>query len=521
VGSVVVAALLLVGTVPFVHAVPLAPCGAVVPPEEHPTAVVIEDDLVDFEILSAGGALLYRGRLQVRVARVSATDKLTFEYRIRDTQDGLNGILTRVDTTDFSDFATDVSWREGLGTQVPDLAARSCDGSTVRFEFNTEPVYSGSESKFVEVETDADFYAPGGTATLRLTTGESVVLPTYKPVTDVTPPEVAITSPAPMDCVCNPTTITGTVDDPEGLDSWAVEYAPAGGGAWVTINTGTDPVIDDTLAVWDTTALSQGYYLLRLSAENLVGLTSSTTIVVWVTHQFDNVTVRFPGDDEVIGDNTCVDGTVWDNHCFDSYTVEYAPPPYIVFNPVDPGQPVYYSSVINDPFAHWDTTTVADGPYRIRVEALDTCGTSETVAVDVIVDNTPPTAEITDPSNCENVDGVVQIRGTANDANLDYWVLQYTGGDAHGWVTIATGNAPVIDDVLADWDTTRLRACAYTLRLVVYDRAILRCNSAIRQWTDYLVSVNVGECVGDLDGDGDIDLTDLAMLLAVYGTTCP
>jgi hypothetical protein len=26
---------------------------------------------------------------------------------------------------------------------------------------------------------------------------------------------------------------------------------------------------------------------------------------------------------------------------------------------------------------------------------------------------------------------------------------------------------------------------------------------------------------GDLDGDGDVDLTDLAALLAVYGTTCP
>jgi len=25
---------------------------------------------------------------------------------------------------------------------------------------------------------------------------------------------------------------------------------------------------------------------------------------------------------------------------------------------------------------------------------------------------------------------------------------------------------------------------------------------------------------GDLDGDGDVDLTDLAALLAVYGTTC-
>jgi hypothetical protein len=26
---------------------------------------------------------------------------------------------------------------------------------------------------------------------------------------------------------------------------------------------------------------------------------------------------------------------------------------------------------------------------------------------------------------------------------------------------------------------------------------------------------------GDLDGDGDVDLTDLSALLAVYGTTCP
>jgi hypothetical protein len=57
--------------------------------------------------------------------------------------------------------------------------------------------------------------------------------------------------------------------------------------------------------------------------------------------------------------------------------------------------------------------------------------------------------------------------------------------------------------------------------LRVYDEAILHCNSAIRQWTDYLVSVNVNECLGDLDDDGDVDLVDLATLLGVYGTTCP
>jgi len=29
------------------------------------------------------------------------------------------------------------------------------------------------------------------------------------------------------------------------------------------------------------------------------------------------------------------------------------------------------------------------------------------------------------------------------------------------------------------------------------------------------------DCPGDLDADGDVDLADLAALLAVYGATCP
>lgn len=515
-----VLAMLVLGCVsPLVFGVPLAPCGAVVPPEEHPTAYVIVDDLVGFEIWSAGGALLYQGVLQVRIGRMDGTDKVTFLYRIRDTQDGLNGVLTSIDTTDFAAFTTDVSWRAGLGTQVPDLAVRSCDGSTVGFEFNTNPVYSGMEAKFVEVETDADFYAPGGTATLRLSTGESVVVPTYKPVTDDTPPEVAITSPGPLDCVCNPTTITGTVNDPEGLASWAVEYAAGGGGAWVTINSGTTPVINGTLAVWDTTPLSQGYYLLRVSAENIVGLTSSTTIVVWVDKVFSSFEVRFPDPGDVIGGNTCVDGTIWD-HCFDSYTVEYAPPPYTNYNPVDPGNPVYYSTVINDPFAHWDTTTVADGPYRLHVQAQDTCDNSDMARHDVIVDNTPPTAEITSPEECGYLTGTITVIGTANDANLASWSLQYTGGDASGWVTIASGSSPVINNVLGYWNTSDLRLCAYTLRLVVRDSAVLDCNHALHHWTEYHTSVIIG-CEGDIDMNGVIDLSDLAALLANYGQTCP
>jgi len=34
------------------------------------------------------------------------------------------------------------------------------------------------------------------------------------------------------------------------------------------------------------------------------------------------------------------------------------------------------------------------------------------------------------------------------------------------------------------------------------------------------VTVEEAFCFGDLDADGDVDLADLAGLLAVYGTTC-
>ncbi len=107
------------------------------------------------------------------------------------------------------------------------------------------------------------------------------------------------------------------------------------------------------------------------------------------------------------------------------------------------------------------------------------------------------------------MEDVVEVWGTAFDDNLASWTLQYTGGDASGWVTINSANAPVVGGLLGWWDTTALRPCAYTLRLVVRDSAVINCNNAIHHWSEYTVSVNVGAC-GDFDVDdvGDVDLFD-------------
>ncbi|MBI5866112.1 MAG: hypothetical protein HZB38_16710, partial [Planctomycetes bacterium] len=122
------------------------------------------------------------------------------------------------------------------------------------------------------------------------------------------------------------------------------------------------------------------------------------------------------------------------------------------------------------------------------------------------------------------ISGTVAIRGTVQDAHLAGWQLSYTGGPAQTWVVLASGSGPVNNGVLANWNTTGLPACGYTLRLIASDSAIVNCNGAINNRSESLVSVQIGganPCPTDIDGDGDIDLQDLAYLLSDFGTHCP
>jgi hypothetical protein len=126
----------------------------------------------------------------------------------------------------------------------------------------------------------------------------------------------------------------------------------------------------------------------------------------------------------------------------------------------------------------------------------------------VIVDNTAPIAVISSPLSCTSSDTDLLVTGTASDANLAGWVLQYTGGNSHTWVTIASGATPVVNGVLGTWNTAGLPDCAYTLRLIANDASIVSCGPSTHQ-TEYTVSVNLGAPGGGLccdvnsDGLGD------------------
>lgn len=348
---------------------------------------------------------------------------------------------------------------------------------------------------------------------------------------DTTPPIAAISAPlswpAPSGFACDNVTVMGSAYDPDGtFAGYVVEYLPVNGSTWIPIYSSPNPVVNGNLlggGTWNTGGLSQGWYFLRLRAFTLCGF-SWNSVVAWlfVDKQYDNAVIRSPANGAVLGGSVCVDGTVWDENArgADSYTVRYAPlPAGTPFNPVDPAHPTHSGTVLNDPLASWNTRSgVSDGSYRLRLDVTDQCGRSATPQTrDVVIDNTAPVAVITSPIACSYVGGQVDVRGTANDANLAGWALYYSGDGAHSWVTITTGNSRVINGLLGSWNTAALPSCAYMLRLVVTDQAVLDCNGAIHNQAEYTVSVNTGTCgVFDADGDGDVDLHDFALFLGAF-----
>ncbi|MFN0134505.1 MAG: hypothetical protein ACKVS9_00130 [Phycisphaerae bacterium] len=336
---------------------------------------------------------------------------------------------------------------------------------------------------------------------------------------DDTPPIAEITSPTALSCFCPGGTIFGSAYDPDGpITGWRLERQAPGAPSWTLISTSTTEIMSGALSAWFPAAsAADGYYILRLTVTNICGETAVATTVVWLDRAFNSLALRSPTAGMIVGGNVCADGTIWD-HCSGSLAVEYRP----LAGAFAPFTTVAAPWVITDTLGTWNTRAgIADGNYEIRITGTDACDNSDDATVAVVVDNTPPIAVITTPLPCSPVDGRVAIRGTVNDANLGSWTLQYTGGGASTWQTISSGTRPVINGLLGVLDFTDLASCCYTLRLVATDTAILDCNNALHNQREYLVSIDADDCAEDIDGDGDIDLTDLAYLLTVFGSACP
>lgn len=477
------------------------------------------------------------GTLTQRVYR-TADNTITFGYSVSVASDSGDEV-TEFSVRDFSEYTTNISQFGGLAVNQSSVssATRSVDGGSVELAFDAG-ITVGWSSRVCYVDTDATAYSSPGrfvpVSSRATVCSGGACLNVYGlayPVEDSTPPIVSLSTPSALTSVCSPAAITGRAYDPNGFDSYELEYAANPNGPWTQIATSSTAVsTTGSLGSWNTSSpvnVAQGYYFLRLTAYNTTGMASSVTNMVYVDKQFDTVDVRAPQTGQILGGGICFDGTVTDNNGttpIANYTISYAPlPAGAPFLPVNPATPTYPNAVINDGLGSWVTSSgpaaVADGEYRVRVTGTDQCGHTRSVTRDVTVDNTVPVAVITSPVSCSSVNGLVRVVGSISDLHLSGWVLQYSGGNSHGWVTIASGSSTINSDTIAVWNTAGLAPCAYTLRLVAADSSGINCSGNTNQ-TEYHTSVNVG-CEADFNHSGQVSVQDIFDYLNAYFAGCP
>ena len=94
-------------------------------------------------------------------------------------------------------------------------------------------------------------------------------------------PPLAITSPAPDELLRGQVTVTGKLDFP-GFLSAGLDFAYASDptGTWFNIQSFAQPLADSTLAVWDTTSITDGDYVLRLRVNFEDGTSQEVTVPI-------------------------------------------------------------------------------------------------------------------------------------------------------------------------------------------------------------------------------------------------
>ena len=121
-------------------------------------------------------------------------------------------------------------------------------------------------------------------------------------------PPLAITAPLAGDVLRGEFTITGTTDIENFLSAQLdFAYASNPSGNWFTHQTVSQPVLDSALAIWKTTAISDGDYILRLRVNLNDGSFQEVTVPVKIqndipfltpTPEFtstpDSVTIQIP-----------------------------------------------------------------------------------------------------------------------------------------------------------------------------------------------------------------------------------
>ena len=447
------------------------------------------------------------GWITIQTGRFSIPNAVIARWETAEISDGV--YLLRLTATDNNGYKSTFEMRVTLDNTPPEAVISAPQNDAVLKNENivvsgtaTDVHFSHYELEFlgpqpsrkivrntpvVDGQLGNQATLPGGEYTFQLTVFDRTGLSSYVKIgvtLDDADVIANITSPESNQFVSERVQIVGTVKDVDGnFDRYSLSIRPLG----VNTELGTIDVFDPTqpkdnveLGIWDTPQ-QDGSYEIVLLAFDRAGKRSNATVRVRLDNRPPQARIaqvrsqqnEFPGTEVLSGDIEII-GTADDTH-FQEYRLD--------FRPIGSGTtgisrgpwkqiPVENSTQPqrNATLAVWETPQI-EGEYEIRLSVTDASrsDSSEDI-VSVVIDNEQPQAEITQPRNGELVLSAQKIIGTANDAYLESYRLDFRPVAEGSWEEIGTFTEPKRDAVLTEWIVPKVEG-EYEIRLMVKDRS--------------------------------------------------
>jgi len=291
-------------------------------------------------------------------------------------------------------------------------------------------------------------------------------------IVDNTAPTVTMTDPGQY--LKGTITLDATAGDGagSGVASVKIQRSPAGAGTWTDIctdNSSPYQCASVNTATWG----GDGLYDLRAVATDNVAKTTNSTVVT--NRRVDNTAptaaATDPGTPLYLTVTVGATGTDGGSGVA-NVTIQRSP--------AGAGTWTDLCTDTTSPYScSWDTTGVTDGLYDLRSITTDNAGnqtTSSTVA-NRRVDNTAPTASLTDPGSPLRLTVTLNATGTdTGGSGVLNVAIQRAPTGTSTWTTICTD---ATSPYSCSWNTTGVGDGGYDLRAVTTDNAGNATNSTI------------------------------------------
>ena len=150
---------------------------------------------------------------------------------------------------------------------------------------------------------------------------------------------------------------------------------------WTTIESLVVPKINETLTNWNTAALADGTYTIKLKSEDISGVTETTRTVI-VDNTDPTVSITSPTQGQTVSGSVSITGTASDTN-LSEYKVYYKHTDSSIWTEIGSG----ISSLVATSLATWNTIDVGDGSYSIKLWIRDQAGNEKEIARDLTVNN--------------------------------------------------------------------------------------------------------------------------------------